>query len=63
MKQNNLITALVITGMTTQWARYYIRKIGFSNSQTESILDWISENLMVTGNIIFCQSVLDGYSN
>ena len=63
MKQSNLITALVITGMTTQWARHYIRQAGFSKSKTESILDWVSENMMVTGNIIFCWNVLHDYSN
>ena len=63
MKQSNLITALVITGMTTRWARLYLRQVGgFSNRRTESILYWISENLMVTGSIFFCRCVLDHYS-
>ena len=63
MKQSNLITALVITGMTTRWTRLYLRQVGFSNYRTESILYWISENLMVTGNILFCRSVLNRFSD
>ena len=59
MKQSNLITALVVSGMSTQWSRHYLRSAGFSKMQTEAILLATAERMIVTGNILYCRFILD----
>lgn len=60
MRQNTTITALVISAMKWNWAKHYLRSVGFHDNQIRYILARIRNGRnMITGNVKYVRFILD----